>query len=62
MHQDFNTLRDQKPGTKQAIQVMPAAAFAQPRDVPDDSFENLRDEGKQDQKPRANPMKGRQRM
>lgn len=30
MHQDFNTLRDQKPGTKQAIQIMPAA---EPRDV-----------------------------
>lgn len=57
MHVDFNTLRDQKPGTKQAVQVIPAA---QPRDVPADAFENLREEGKQDQKPRANPMNGSQ--
>ena len=28
--------------------------------LPADAFENLREEGKQDQKPLANPMKGSQ--
>ena len=62
MHQNFDTLRNQKPGTNQPIQVMPAAAFAQPRDVSADSFENLREEGPQDRKPAASPMKGGQRL
>ena len=60
LNQDFNTLRNQKPGTKQPIQVLPAAAAAQPRDVPADVFENLREEGNQDRKSRVNPMKGSQ--
>lgn len=55
MHIDFNTLREQKPVPNQPIQIMPAAAVDQPRDVPADAFEQLREEGNQDRKPRATP-------